>query len=315
MKCDEAKDQLVLLAYGELSEEEQADLELHLHLCAECAEESEAFAVVTSVLAQETLPALSPNLLTASRLRLDEALDEASASTWSMRLRGMLIGTWQHLYAAPALATLLVGVGFLGGNQFRQYETSKLPKPVPPMIITEPGAVVGTVSGIVTTPDPHVVQVKYTQIIPTTYQGGIDEPQVRKLLMMGAQQSGDNAVRAQSVNFLADECKAGHQCEHEGFRDALLVSLRTDKSPAVRLRALEGLQRYVSEDDQVRDAVLQSLLTDSNAEIRTHAIGMLEPVEGDSSVRHALHQVSTQDANPYIRTASMQALGTIDGLQ
>lgn len=48
---------------------------------------------------------------------------------------------------------------------------------------------------------------------------------------------------------------------------------------------------------------------------RTHAIGMLEPVEGDSSVRQVLHTVSTRDENPYIRNASAQVLGTIDGIQ
>ena len=56
-------------------------------------------------------------------------------------------------------------------------------------------------------------------------------------------------------------------------------------------------------------------MRDSSAEVRTHAIGMLEPVEGDSSVRQVLHTVSTQDENPYIRNASMQALGTVDGIQ
>ena len=93
------------------------------------------------------------------------------------------------------------------------------------------------------------------------------------------------------------------------------MSLRYDKSAAVRLRALEGLQPYIGEDQKVRDAVLESLMRDGSAEVRIHAIGMLEPVQGDSSVRQVLHTVSTQDENPYIRNASMQALGNVDGIQ
>ncbi len=322
MKCDAVQEQLVLLAYGELSDDEQAEVELHLRGCAECTEESAALVRMAAALSTEPIEELSPNLLASSRLRLDEALDEASTSTWGMRLWSQLVGTWQHLYAAPALATLLVGAGFLGGNLFTRYQVANAPKPQPPVIMSaESDGVIGTVSGIVTTPDPEVVQVKYNRIVPMTFQGRIDEPQVRQLLMLAAEKSQDNDLRVQSVNYLAKECRAGHQCEHgnaadgTGFRDALMVSLRYDKSPAVRLKALEGLQPYIGEDQRVRDAVLESLMRDSNAEVRTHAIGMLEPVEGDSSVRRVLHTVSTQDANPYIRNASMQALGSVDGLQ
>jgi hypothetical protein len=108
---------------------------------------------------------------------------------------------------------------------------------------------------------------------------------------------------------LAHECEAGHQCAgDDGIRNALLVSLRYDKSAAVRLKALGGLQRYVGQDQRVRDGVLEALMHDSNAQVRTAAIGLLEPVQSDSSVRQVLRTVSTQDENPYIRTASYQAL-------
>ena len=46
----------------------------------------------------------------------------------------------------------------------------------------------------------------------------------------------------------------------------------------------------------------------TSAQVRTAAIGLLEPVQSDSSVRQVLRTVSTQDENPYIRTASYQAL-------
>jgi HEAT repeats len=324
MKCEEAKEQLVMLAYGELSDEEQAELELHLHGCIECESEAAEVSSFRTFMAAEELPAVSPNLLAASRLKLDEALDEASASTastWMMRFRSSIVGVWQHLYAAPALATLLVGVGFLGGTSLTRYQVANAPKPQTPVIFSNDSeGTIANVSGIVKTPDPNVVQVQYNRLVPTTFQGRIDEPQVQQLLMLAAQRSSDNDLRATSVNYLAQECKAGHSCEHgngdaAGFRDALLVSLRYDKSPAVRMKALEGLQPYVGQDQKVRDAVLETLMRDGNADVRTHAINLLEPVEGDSSVRQVLHTVSTQDANPYIRNASMQALGSVDGIQ
>ncbi len=320
MKCEEAIEQLVLQAYDDLSLEDQAELELHLHGCEACEAEREAMNAFRVEMAQEAVPDVSPNLLTASRMRLDSALDEARESTWSMRLRAALLGTWQHISTAPALATLLVGMGFLSGSLLTRYQAAHAPVPKFPTISSSDSeGTVASISGIAQTSDPNVVQVSYNRMVPTTFTGRVDEPQLRQLLMRAAESGADSGVRAQSVSLLANECKAG-RCEHGkegdiGVRDALLVRLRYDKSPAVRLGALDGLQRYIGEDQKVRDAVLETLMRDKSAEVRTRAIGMLEPVEGDSSVRQVLHTVSTQDEDRYIRNASMQALGTVDGIQ
>ena len=66
----------------------------------------------------------------------------------------------------------------------------------------------------------------------------------------------------------------------------------------MRLKALEGLQPYVGEDQHVRDAVLEVLMHDANAEVRTRAISLLTPVQADTSVRQVLRTVSTRDDNP-----------------
>ncbi len=324
MTCDQAKEQLVLLAYEELDDAGHGAIELHLHSCPECEAELTSLNAFGEQMRWESLPAVSPNLLTSARLRLDDALDSAERGTLAMRLRASLIGTWQHLYTAPALATLLVGLGFLGGNLLTRYQTDQTQahtKPGPTFLTNEAEGVIGNVSGVYATSDPNTVQVKYSRIVPTTYQGSVDDPQVRQLLMLGAQKGKDNEVRAASVGYLVNECMAGHGCDHSidgqgaGLRDALLVSLRYDKSASVRLQALQGLQRFVAEDQKVRDAMLESLSSDPNTEVRKRAISMLVPVQGDSSVRRVLHTVSTQDENPYIRNASMEALGTVNGIQ
>ena len=324
MTCDQAKEQLILQAYDELGEADRAELQLHLPGCPECETEVAALNVFAEQLSVELLPDVSPNLLAGSRMRLDEALDGAGGMTWANRLGNFLAGTWRHLYAAPALATLLVSIGFLSGNLLARYQLSQVrARPMPPQIgfTNEAESTIGNVSGVYAVPGSDTVQVKYNRIVPTVFQGSVDAPQVRQLLMLGAQKGADNEVRATSVGYLVDECLAGHHCEHAsagestGLRDTLLVSLRYDKSAAVRLRALQGLKPFVAEDLKVRDAVLESLSSDPSADVRKHAIAMLAPVQGDSSVRRVLHTVSTQDANPYIRTVSMQALGSVGDIQ
>jgi 2-phosphoglycerate kinase len=54
--------------------------------------------------------------------------------------------------------------------------------------------------------------------------------------------------------------------------------------------------------------VLEAVAHDQDAQVRRTAIGLLAPVQSDSSVRQVLQTVATQDANPYIRTASFNAL-------
>jgi len=318
MTCEIAKERIVLLAYGELHEDETVELEVHLRTCEACRAEQEALEAFADVMAMELVPEPSPNLLAQSRMQLDEALDEAPADSWVARTRTLLLGSWKHLIAAPALATLLLGVGFLGGNFLNRYQVAHAPKLPSAVVMTnDTQSVVSNVSGIVQTPNSEIVQVNYNRIVPETIQGSLNDPQIRQLLLVGAKNGINNDVRANSVGLLADECKAGRGCDGEssGLRDTLLVSLRYDTNPTVRLRALEGLQRYVGKDSRVRDAVLESLMRDPNADVRSHAISLLEPVQADSSVRQVLHTVSTQDENPFIRNASMQALQGAGGIQ
>ena len=320
MKCAEMKQQLVLIAYGELSAEGQAELDLHLHTCPECEEELNRIHAFGEMMAQEVLPEVPPNLLARSRMQLDEKLDDLPPESIGSRLSRLVSGAWGHLQSAPALATMLLGIGFLSGNTLNRWQVANQPKVQQPVVLSNnTEGVIGSVSGVVQTPDPQVVQVNYNRVVPEVMQGRIDDPQIRQLLMTGAERGTANEVRAESVNLLATECRAGRKCDDagdgKGFRDALLVCLRYDKSPAVRLKALEGLQPYIALDNRVRDAVLESLMRDGSADVRKRAIGMLEPVQGDSSVRQVLHTVSTQDENPYIRNVSMQALEGVDGIQ
>jgi hypothetical protein len=159
------------------------------------------------------------------------------------------------------------------------------------------------------------VQVTYNRVVPETVQGSLDDPQIRQLLLIGIKAASNNGVRTDSVALLASECRAGHQCVggDGSIRNGLMVSLRYDKNPAVRLKALEGLQPYVAVDQRVRDSVLEALMHDANAGVRTRAISVLGPVESDSSVRQVMRTISTTDENPYIRTVSTHLLqGTAD---
>ena len=264
----------------------------------------------------------SPNLVASSRMRLDEALDLEGPHGFMTRLRANFFRWMGFVQSAPALAVLLVGVGYLGGDSVLRYQVAhemhKQPTPTVTFENQTQGAV-ANVTGIEQTPNSELVQVKYNRVIPSVMQGTLDSKEIRQLLLVGMRAGTTEGVRTNSVALLADECRHGHQCgetqDGGGLREALLVRLRYDKDAGVRLKALNGLARYVDQDQRVRDAVSESLMHDASASVRKQAIALLEPVQSDSSVRQVLRTVSTQDENPYIRTASYEALQNAENIQ
>jgi hypothetical protein len=314
MKCETAQQNIILAQYGELPDELQFPLEQHLGICEDCRREWNALLALNEELALTPMLEPSPNLLAASRMQLDEALDNLPPRSISQRFFGNAFRWLSFLQGAPALATLLLGVGFLGGNVIARYQVAHAPQlPRPVILSNAANGAIASVSGIVQTPNSELVQVKYNRLVPETVQGSLDDPQIRQLLMLGTKLATTNDVHADSVALLASECRAGHSCDagDDGtneIRSTLVSSLRSDKNAAVRLKALNGLQPYVAQDEHVRDAVLDALLYDKSADVRTQAISMLTPVQADSSVRQVLRTVSSQDVNPAIRTASFQVL-------
>src|SRR5579884_3349927 len=165
MKCEQALENIVLVAYGELPDEQTAALERHLEECEACRDELKAQLALRDLLAVRTLSEPSPNLLAQSRMRLDEQLDLIPPHGLLTRLRGNFYAWMGHLKSAPALATLLVGLGFLGGNFANRYEVAHQVKvPAPVILSNTANGTIADVTGITQTPNSEVVQVTYNRV-------------------------------------------------------------------------------------------------------------------------------------------------------
>jgi len=320
MNCELAHERIVLAAYGELSDEQVHELDRHLTSCSECSHERQQLLALKTLATAYPVVEPDANFVTRSRIRLEEALDALPPKRWYERFGQRVLNNFSNLQAAPVAALLLLivgaGAGTLGGYEYAQARTAHAAGRVPSAqdakadrVANEvPRAEVANISSIVRQPNSEIVDVTYNQVVPQHIEGSLDDPAIRQLLMLASANASSQGVRDDSVGLLAAECRAGHACQGEGIRDALMVALRYDKSEAVRLKALEGLQPYVAEDMRVRDAVLEALLNDSDPRIRASAISELEPVEADTGVRRVLSTVANSDRNPHIRTVSRQVL-------
>ena len=325
MNCELAHERIVLAAYGELPDDAAHELERHLATCAECSGEREQLKALK--LLADAYPVEEPqaNLMARSRLRLEEALDALPPKRWFERLAQRITNNVANLQAAPVAAGLLLvigaGAGGLGGYHVAQSHAAQVGSRAQAVAETPAAAVPGSVevaniSSIVRQPNSDVVEVHYNQLGPRQIKGSLDDVEIRQLLMLASEDSASAGVRDDSVGLLAAECRAGRGCDGvAGIRDALMVALRYDRSEAVREKALQGLEPYVATDVRIRNAVLEALMNDSDPRIRTTAIGILEPVEADTSVRQVLHTVAHSDRNPQIRLVSRKVLSQVPEIQ
>lgn len=321
MKCESAQENIALAAWGELPDEQRLPLEQHLTNCESCRSEYEA--VQGLVKAMSLLPVEEPsaNLLTRARLRLEEALDALPPESLPVRLVQRFSLGLSRLRSAPIAATvlLLMGLGFgaYGGYRAgaRVHDATQKSLILHAAQQSDTPGKIANVSGIAQDPNSGDVVVHYNRLVPDSIQGPLSDPQIQQLLLLGVRNPATPDVRYDSVGLLADACRVGNMCSDDSVRNALMVALLYDRSPSVRMKALDGLQPYVGEDMQVRDAVLEVLMNDPDAHIRADAVGLLAPVEADSSVREVLHTAATQDTNAHIRDVSQQVLSSAPPIQ
>ncbi|HXE91854.1 MAG TPA: HEAT repeat domain-containing protein [Terriglobales bacterium] len=304
MNCEYVKKGLIDYVYDEMADDARHELEQHVERCAGCAAELKTVREFRSALAARPRLEPTPNLLTASRMRLQEQLESTTqAAAWRWVLDP---GAWlRQIRYSPALAAGILMVGFAAGimttygmlNQNGHPQVAATPQPAE--------AAIAGIRSINRDPRSNLVEIQYDQLQRESAQGSLDDPRIQELLLFAARSQTNSGVRLDSVDLLTENPQDNR------VREALMYSLRYDKNPGVRLKALEGLRPYVAEDLRVRDAILEALLNDPNPGVRTEAIKMLQPVKGDGSVRLALEQLAQKDENKFIRNESRRVLATL----
>ena len=307
MNCDWVKQNVALYVYNELPDDQRHELERHVERCESCSVELGAFRAFHS--AMSVLPAAepSPNLLTASRMRLSEALEDAEQHRGWNRFTFDLAGWLQQARLAPALVLALLMVGFVGGG-IAGWQVTRNSGGFERTAAVTPqtaDASIAAIRGITQDPSSNSVRIKYDTLQPQTATGSLDDPKIQQLLLYAARNNYNSGVRMDSVDILTQKPA------DENVRQALLFSLRYDNNPGVRLKALDALRDYVKSDTRVRDAVLDALMRDSNAGVRSNAITLLQPVVADASVRQVLQHLADTDKNKYIRSESRRVLDSL----
>jgi HEAT repeats/Putative zinc-finger len=306
MKCEWVQDNILLYVYNELADDARYELEQHLERCPDCRAKLKASRELHTTLSSFLVEEPSPNLLTASRMRLQETLETTEQGGFWRRLIFDPAAWLRPIRFAPALAAAIFIVGFAGGigatyQVMVNHGAKGTELPYTPPVESS----VSGISSIQQDPSSNQISIKYNTISTQEAQGSLNDQRIQQLLLFAARNNYNSGVRMDSVDLLTQRPNETH------VREVLLYALRYDSNPGVRLKALEGLGPYVKDDVRVRDAVLEALMNDSNPGLRTEALHLLEPVRADGSVRAVLESLAKNDQNQYIRSQARNMMAQL----
>jgi anti-sigma factor RsiW len=312
MKCDWVRQNVLFYVYNELEDDARYEVEQQLARCPECATELKATRKLHATLSETPVVEPTPNLLTASRMRLQEALETARPGGFWQRLI-LEPATWlRQVRVSPALAAVIFIVGFgggigatynfLSGREGGGVVTSSLESGSGNALQPLESSAIAGIRSVTQEPGSNQVSIKYDTVSTQEAQGSLNDQRIQQLLLFAARNNYNSGVRMDSVDVLTQSP------DDSRVREALMYALQNDTNPGVRLKALDGLSGFVRQDPQVRDGVLRALISDTNSGVRMQALRLVEPMKTDSNVRSVLTRLSQTDQNVSIRSQARTML-------
>ncbi len=304
MTCEEARKNLPLFLYGELSFDEEELVEVHIDECPACrtalAREKAMFRALDEA---EMVPA--PRQLEESRAELRRRLSlagrlghagvPAPGSNWWDKVRE---GFTIRFHFAPGIAQVagaaaMLVLGFLTArvapNSFLgNWHSAGMVDPATSRVRdVEPLA-------------PGRVQIVIDETRQRVLSGNVDDQAIQRLLLTAAKDPSDAGLRVESVDLLKNNSQSAE------IRTALVYALEHDPNAGVRLKALDGLKQF-AEDPDTRQALTHVLLTDDNPGVRTQVIDLLVQRHTDAMVG-VLQELLEKEDNGYIRMRCQKVL-------
>ena len=197
MKCDWVRQNILFYVYNELEDDARYEVEQHLGRCPECAIELKATRKFHATLS-ETVAEPTPNLLAASRMRLQEALETTQQGGFLRRLI-LEPATWlRQVRMAPALAAVIFIVGFGGGigatynflasGRGGSGVLTSSAGPDGNQTATAPleSSTIAGIRSVTQDPGSNQVSIKYDTVLTQEAQGSLNDQRIQQLLLFAA---------------------------------------------------------------------------------------------------------------------------------
>lgn len=309
MNCHAAQANLSPYLYGELDFAAEENLEEHLTGCAFCQRALESEKAWHTALNAERRD-VPLDLLAQCRQDLRSTLAsevKPAVNTWWKRWLDGVDFSGRRWSWQIAIASFLLFVGFTSA---RLADRNGWPggldrSGLVTMGVLNPTARIRDIQPY----DGGNVRITVEQVRQGEVTGSAADENVRRLLLAATRESADPGIRVYSVEMLNSQ-------GGDDVRDALLNSVLHDPNAAVRLKAIEGLQRFAA-DSNSRSALRYVLEHDDNPGVRSQAIEILAPRGGRLALTPELagtleDVIRSAGNDDYVRTRCLQALREIN---
>src|SRR6202167_5433359 len=174
MNCEWVRENITLQVYGELADDARHELEQHVARCADCAAELKAEQEFHALLSQDRAAEPTPNLLAASRMRLQEGLETAEQGRFWHRLAFDPAVWLRQVSFSPALASVILILGFAGGvgTTYRVFAHQT------PASVSGPAPAEASITGIrsiTQEPGTNQINIKYDTVSTLQTQGSMND--------------------------------------------------------------------------------------------------------------------------------------------
>lgn len=293
MHCQDVQQDLALLVYGELSFDQEERLERHLSDCPACQQELARVHLLLNEVTEAEVP-VNTALLQECRVRLRSSLGVPEQPWWRRWLDAA--GTrpfWMRQAGAVgfAVAGFLVAQvpGLRVGNPAPQVAQTELARPVTQKVrYLEPGA-------------DGSVRMVVDEVYQRTVNGSLQDESIQSMLVGAVRDAESAAVRAQTIDLLM-QLSLGPE-----VRDTLLYAVQHDESPAVRVKAVQGLRRFTASDPRTQTALVRVLMEDDSPAVRLLTVEALGQHQ-EAEVAGALQRLLTQEQDAGVRGSCVRTL-------
>jgi len=285
MNCDSVSQLIPLYFYGEVTPEQEDQVDQHLHECTACAaqmEQQRALAAAFDHRRAEFPPAL-----------LEECREDLMAAIAGGAPRQVKTTKGPWTLFLEAMTSTFAGFG-------------RLRQPVGALLLVVLGFAVArftgagpTVPAITADNIPNVrdvkadndgtVRIRFDETTHHEIKGRLEDPDIKRLILAGSRDE-DAAVRVESVGLLKG------RVDSPQVLDSLLNALSGDPNDGVRLRALDALKPMAG-DTRVAKTLSQVLLSDVNPAVRMQVIDLMVTRRDDSMVGVLQNLMQREDNN------------------
>ena len=229
MKCDWVRQNILFYVYNELEDDARYEVEQHLTRCPACATELKATRKFHATLSEMPVVEPAPNLLAASRMRLQEALETTQPGGFWQRVILEPAMWLRQIRMAPALAAAIFIVGFGGGigatYNFLSERGGGGGGPEPPLAQPLESSAIAGIRSVTQEPGSNQVSIKYDTVLTQEAQGSLNDQRIQQLLLFAARSNYNSGVRMDSVDLLTQAP------DDSRVREALMYALQNDSNP------------------------------------------------------------------------------------